>query len=166
VHLADEWLPQSDTERELVITIQTTTWRLSRAVEMESALFAIVAQQNLESIGEQFGYLTPEAQYALARAAGYMANARAFDQLNRQEGRLQRALDRAKRDLKALIFLRVPTPPEPAQPAAEPEPAPTQEPPSGFVPRKFPKHMPSFSGPQAKEHRRAWLRKNGFTNMA
>ena len=175
VHLADEWLPQSDTERELVITIQTTTWRLSRAVEMESALFAIVAQQNLESIGEQFGYLTPEAQYPLARAAGYMANARAFDQLNRQEGRLQRALDRAKRDLKALISSRVPPPQPPMQPetpAAEPDPKPEQAPapaqtnPTGFVPRKYPKNMPTFSGPQGKEHRRAWLRKNGFTNMA
>src|SRR5277367_2326794 len=47
VHLNAEWLPQTDTERELVITIQSTTWRLSRAVEMESALFAIVAHQNL-----------------------------------------------------------------------------------------------------------------------
>jgi hypothetical protein len=172
-HLTSEWLPQADAERELVTTIQTTTWRLSRVVEMESALFAIVAQQHFDSTCEQFSYLAPEACYPLARAAGYMANARAFDQLNRQEGRLQRALDRAKRDLKALIGSRVP-PPEPAMQsetqaapaAAEPEPAPTQANPSGFVPRKYPRNMPTFSGPQAKEHRRAWLRKNGHTNMA
>jgi hypothetical protein len=165
-HLTAEYLPQSEAERELVITIQTTTRRHSRAIELESALFAIVAQQQLESIAEQFGDLPEAAQYPLARAAGYKANARAFEQLNRQEGRLQRALDRAKRDLKALIFSRVPLPPpEPAQqsetPAAEPapDPAPAQ---TGFVPRKFPRNMPSFSGPQAKEHRRAWLRKNSF----
>jgi hypothetical protein len=168
-YLVDEYLPQSDAERELVTTIQTTTWRLSRAVEMESALFAIVAQQHFDSTCEQFSNLSPEACYPLARAAGYMANARAFDQLNRQEGRLQRVLDRAMRDLKSLIASRVP-PPEPAQQAAEPTPKPEQstaEPtPSGFVPRKFPKNMPSFSGPQAKEHRRAWLRKNASTNMA
>jgi hypothetical protein len=171
VHLTDEWLPQSDAERELVITIQSTTWRISRAVEMESALFAIVAQQHLESVGEQFGHLPEGARYPLARAAGYMANARAFDQLNRQEGRLQRVLDRTTRELKALIISRVPPPPpEPVQqaetPAAEPQPAPTPETPSGFVPRKYPKHMPSFSGPQAKEHRRAWLRKNRPENLA
>jgi hypothetical protein len=167
VHLTAEWLPQSDAERELVITIQSTTWRLSRAVEMESALFAIVAQQHLESMGEQFGHLDPQARYALARAAGYLANARAFDQLNRQEGRLQRALDRAQRELRSLIISRVPSPPpQPAQQAPEPEAAPTPETTSGFVPRKFPKHMPSFSGPQAKEHRRAWLRKNRPENLA
>jgi hypothetical protein len=172
-HLATEWLPQSDTERELVTTIQTTTWRISRAVEMESALFAIVTQQNLESIAEQFGHLPEGAQYPLARAAGYMANARAFDQLNRQEGRLQRVLDRTARELKALIFSRVvssvpPPPPEPVQQTETPvaEPAPAQPTPTGFVPRKYPKHMPSFSGPQAKEHRRAWLRKNRSENMA
>jgi hypothetical protein len=164
-HLNSHWLPQSDTERELVITIQSTTWRLSRVVEMESALFAIVTEQHLESIGEKFGYLDPRAQYPLARAAGYLANSRAFDQLNRQEGRLQRLLDRTTRELKSLIGSRIP-PSEPARQAAEPEPAPAQETPSGFVPRKFPKHMPSFSGPQAKEHRRAWLRKNRPENLA
>jgi hypothetical protein len=173
-HLAGEWLPRNDAERELITTIQTTTWRLSRAVEMESALFAIVAQQNIESIAEQFGHLDPNAQYSLARAAGYMANARAFDQLNRQEGRLQRALDRANRELKALVFGRIPDPepiaqpmPQPtAAPVTEPEPTPAQEKPSGFVPPKSPKPMPRFSGPQAKEHRRAWLRKNRSANMA
>jgi hypothetical protein len=161
-HLTDEYLPQTDTERELITTIQTTTWRISRAIEMESALFAIVAQQHLESTREQFGHLPEGAQYPLARAAGYMANSRAFDQLNRQEGRLQRTLDRATRELKALIVSRVP-PPQPARPAATPEPAPAS---SGFVPRKFPKHMPTFSGPQAKEHRRTWLRKNAPENLA
>jgi hypothetical protein len=169
-HLTGEYLPQSEAERELVTTIQSTTWRLSRAVEMESALFVIVAQQNIESIGEQFGHLDPQAQYALARAAGYLANARAFDQLNRQEGRLERALTKAKRELHGLIVSRVPSPPpEPVQqaetPAPEPEAAPAPAP-TGFVPRKFPKHMPSFSGPQAKEHRRAWLRKNRTENLA
>jgi hypothetical protein len=138
---------------------------------MESALFAIVAEQQIESIAEKFGYLDPRAQYPLARAAGYMANARAFDQLNRQEGRLQRVLDRTTRELKALILSRVP--PQPTEraaqteaPVAQPEPAPTPETQTGFVPRKYPKHMPAFSGPQAKEHRRAWLRKNRSENLA
>jgi hypothetical protein len=169
-HLNDAWLPRTDAERELVITIQSTTWRISRAVEMESALFAIVAQQKLESIAEQFGHLDPQAQYALARAAGYMANARAFDQINRQEGRLQRALDRARRELQTLIMGRVPDPEPAAPPTAAPEAEPEQvhaaDKPSGFVPPKYPKHMPSFSGPQAKEHRRAWLRKNRSANLA
>jgi hypothetical protein len=172
-HLNSHWLPQSDTERELVITIQSTTWRLSRVVEMESALFAIVTEQHLESIGEKFGYLDPRAQYPLARAAGFLANARAFDQINRQEGRLERALAKANRELNALIMSRVQLPPSEPAPHAEPpvaepapEPAPASETPSGFVPHKSPKRMPSFSGPQAKEHRRAWLRKNRNENLA
>jgi hypothetical protein len=172
-HLTSEWVPQSDAEREIVLTIQSTMWRLSRAVEMESALFAIVAQQKLESIAEQFGHLDSNAQYALARAAGYMANARAFDQLNRQEGRLERALAKAKRELKALMVSRVPSPVPPLEtacqaemPAEEPPPAAVQPNPTGFVPRKYPKHMPTFTGPNAKTYRSMWLQKNGFANLA
>ena len=120
------------------------------------------------------------AQYSLAEAAGYLANTRAFDQLSRQEGRLQRALDRARREILMLASTRPPEPPpEPAKPEAKPEPqaevkpaadpAPTPAPtapPSGFVPPKYPRNMPSFSGPQAKEHRRQWLRKNASANLA
>jgi hypothetical protein len=168
-HLTGQYRPQSDPERELVITVQNTTWRLNRAVELEFGLYAISTQQQMESIEAQFGDQTPEARRAIAQAAGYLANARAFDQLNRQEGRLQRLLDRTKRELNALIASRVP-PPEPAKqaeaPPAAPPAQPTAQPQNGFVPRKYPKHMPTFTGPNAKTYRSMWLQKNGFANLA
>jgi hypothetical protein len=168
VYLSDQWKPATDTQREIVLTIQNTTWRLNRVVELESSLYAISAEQQSESIAEQFPDQDPSALAALARAAGYLANLRAFDQLSRQEGRLQRILDRAKKEIITLISQRIPDPP-PVPPvteevAAEPAPAPPATP-IGFVPPKYPRHMPSFSGPQAKEHRRAWLRKNGIKNQ-
>jgi hypothetical protein len=164
-HLTAQYRPQSDTERELIVTVQNTTWRLNRAVELEFGLYAVSTQQQMESIDAQFGDQTPEARRALAQAAGYLANARAFDQLNRQEGRLQRLLDRTKRELAALIASRIP-PPEPARQAADPAPQPAAQPQNGFVPRKYPKHMPAFTGPNAKTYRAAWLQKNGFANLA
>jgi hypothetical protein len=164
-HLTGHYRPQTDTERELVTTVQNTTWRLNRAVELEFGLYAISTQQQMESIDAQFGDQTPEARHALAQAAGYLANARAFDQLNRQEGRLQRLLDRTKRELIALISSRVP-PPESTKQAAEPSPAETPDPQNGFVPRKYPKNMPAFTGPNAKTYRSQWLQKNGFANLA
>jgi len=174
----NQWKPRTDTEREIVLTIQNTTWRLNRVEQLESSLYAFCAQQHLDEIAEQFPKHDHFAQYSLAEAAGYLANTRAFDQLSRQEGRLQRALDRARREILMLASTRPPEPPpapqpEPAKPetapAAEPTPAPTETataPPSGFVPPKYPKNMPSFSGPQAKEHRRQWLRKNASANLA
>jgi hypothetical protein len=102
-----------------------------------------------------------------------MANSKAFDQLHRQEARLERALTKAKRELKTLVVSRVVSrvpPPEPAQqaeaPAAEPVPTAAQPNPTGFVPRKYPKHMPAFTGPNAKTYRSIWLQKNGFANLA
>ena len=176
----NQWKPRTDTEREIVLTIQNTTWRLNRVEQLESSLYAFCAQQHLDEIAEQFPKHDHFAQYSLAEAAGYLANTRAFDQLSRQEGRLQRALDRARREILMLASTRPPEPPpEPAKPEAKPEPqaevkpatdpAPTPAPtapPSGFVPPKYPRNMPSFSGPQAKEHRRQWLRKNASANLA
>jgi hypothetical protein len=168
-YLNEQWKPSTETQREIVLTIQNTTWRLNRVVELESSLYAISAQQQTESIAEQFPDQDPSALAALARAAGYLANLRAFDQLSRQEGRLQRALDRAKKEIILLVSQRIPDPP-PVAPvtkddAAGPAPA-SPAAPIGFVPPKYPRNMPSFSGPQAKEHRRQWLRKNGFQKQA
>jgi hypothetical protein len=172
-HLNDQWKPRTDAESEIVLTIQNTSWRLNRIVELEFSAYAIGAQQQLEAMDAQFGEQTPPARFALARAAAYLANPRAFDQISRQEGRLQRALDRAKRELVALLSTRTESPEPAPEPPAETTEAPIAEVisekpanPSGFVPPKFPRNMPKFSGPQAKEHRRLWLRKHGFSNMA
>jgi hypothetical protein len=176
-YLHDQWKPLTDAENEIVLTIQNTSWRLNRIVELEFSAYAIGAHEQLESIDERFGEQTPSARFSLARAAAYLANPRAFDQISRQEGRLQRALDRAKREILSLVSTR-PVSPEPAaEPVSEPpaeavavpvtEAAPeAKQPASGFVPSKYPRNMPKFSGPQAKEHRRLWLRKHGLANVA
>jgi hypothetical protein len=169
--LTDHWQPRTDAERELIVTIQNTTWRRNRAVDLEFSLFALGARNHIEEIGEKFSDQTSSVQYALAEAAAYSAKVRVFDQLWRQEGRLNRILDRADRELKALIAERPPEPDPiqevepPAEPPAESPAAQPANPPSGFVP-SIPKNMPKFSGPQAKEHRRQWLRKHRAANMA
>ena len=108
VHLNGQWSPRNGDEQELVLTIQNTAWRINRVAELESSLYIISAQQHLEETAEKFPEHDFAVQYSLAQAAGYLANARAFDQLSRQEGRLQRALDRAKRELVTLISMRPP----------------------------------------------------------
>jgi hypothetical protein len=172
-YLTEQWQPRTHRERELLVTIQSATWRRDRAVNLESGLFALGARKHLEEIGEKFSDHTTSVQYSLAEAAAYSTNVRVFDQLWRQEGRLNRMIDRAERELKALIAER-PLQPEPAgeaapqpteQPTGQPAPKPAN-PPTGFVPSAFPKNMPKFSGPQAKEHRRQWLRKHSPSNIA
>jgi hypothetical protein len=170
VHLHATWQPQTDIERELVLTIQNTTWRLNRVVELEFSLFAVGAQQQLAAIEEQFPDQPLHGQYALARAAAYVANLKAFDQISRQEGRLQRLLDRSNKEIHLLASQRpaVPQPVPQPEPAAEPVPAPvsaTPAAPSGFVPSKYPANMPVFEGKRQGEHRRRWLRANGYKNL-
>jgi len=173
-----DYQPQTDVERELVLTIQNTMWRLSRVVELEFSLFAVGAQQQLASIEERFPDQPLHGQYALARAAAYVANIKAFDQVSRQEGRLQRLLDRSNKEIHFLTSQRpavhqnvaqtVPQPGPQPEPAAEPIPAPDKTPaanPSGFVPSKYPANMPVFEGKRQGEHRRRWLRANGYKNL-
>jgi hypothetical protein len=169
--LTAQYQPKTEEERDLLRTIQDTTWRLNRVVELEFSLYAAESQKHLESVEEQFGEQDPSARRALARAAAYLANLKAFEQISRQEGRLQRALDRAQRELLARIDLR------PQFLAAQPQP-PTSTPtpidpflapratPTGFVPSKYPADMPDFTGqPHMSEKRRRWLRQNGYKTL-
>ena len=170
IHLQATWQPQTDIERELCLTIQNTTWRLNRVVELEFSLFAVGAQQQLASIEEQFPDQPLHGQYALARAADYVANLKAFDQISRQEGRLQRLLDRSNKEIHFLTSQRpaVPQPIPQPEPAVEPVPATVSANPaaqSGFVPSKYPANMPVFEGKRQGEHRRRWLRANGYKNL-
>jgi hypothetical protein len=163
--------PQNEEERNLVTTIQNTNWRLQRIVELEFSLYAIESHKQLDAVDAQFGAQAPHARQALARAAAFAANLKAFEQISRQEGRLQRALDRAQRELLARIDLR------PQFLAAQPQP-PTSTPtpidpflapratPTGFVPSKYPADMPDFTGqPHMSEKRRRWLRQNGYKTL-
>jgi hypothetical protein len=178
--LRKDYQPQSDSERELVLTIQNTMWRLSRVVELEFSLFAVGAQQQLAAIEERFPDQSLHGQYALARAAAYVANIKAFDQVSRQEARLQRLLDTTNKEIHFLTSQRPAvhqnvsqTVTQPAPQHAEsapPEPSLTADAapaatPSGFVPSKYPANMPIFEGKRQGEHRRRWLRANGYKNL-
>ena len=168
VHLNETWQPRTDIERELVLTMQSTTWRLHRVVELEFSLYLVGAEQQLAAIDEQFGEQPQHARYALARAAAYQANLKGFDQISRQEGRLQRLLDRSRKEICALVLLRPPVTAQAAQPApATPpaQPAAAPNPPSGFVPSKYPADMPLFEGRHQGDRRRTWLRANGYKNL-
>ena len=161
--LEAEWQPHTEDERELILTIQTTTWRLNRVVELEFSLYAIETDKHLESIDAQFGEQDPAARHALARAAAYLANLKAFEQISRQESRLQRALDRAHREIRALAVHRVSIE-ESSAPQTQTTsltPAPT----AGFVPSKYPANMPTFTGPHRNEKRHRWLRQNGYKHL-
>ena len=150
-------------------------WRLNRVVELEFSLFAVGAQQQLASIEERFPDQPLHGQYALARAAAYVANIKAFDQVSRQEARLQRLLDRSNKEIRLLTSQRptvhqtvTPDVPQPPQPVAQSETAPVATPvpaSSGFVPSKYPSDMPLFEGRRQGEHRRRWLRANGYKNL-
>jgi hypothetical protein len=166
--LADQYHPRTDEERDALLTIQNTTWRLNRVVELEFSLYASESEKHLAAVDEQFGEQDPAARRALARAAAYVANLKAFEQISRQEGRLQRALDRARRELLARIDLRPQFLAAQArnEPKLQPQPVPVPPPPTGFVPSEYPADMPDFSGqPHMTEKRRRWLRQNGYKNL-
>jgi hypothetical protein len=157
--------PQNEEERNLVTTIQNTNWRLQRIVELEFSLYAIESHKQLDAVDAQFGAQAPHARQALARAAAFAANLKAFEQISRQEGRLQRILERAQRELSSLMSQRVSVPipapaPEPTQP-----PVKTAVPQSGFVSSKYPAHMPIFSGAGQRRKRLQWLKQNGYKNL-
>ena len=162
--LESEWQPRTQAERDLVLTIQNTTWRLNRVVELEFSLYAVETEKHLDAIDAHFGEQPAAARAALARAAAYLANLKAFEQISRQEGRLQRALDRAHREIRQLVLHRLPTETIPMQPQTAAPAAAAQ--PSGFVPSKYPSDMPDFSGqPHMNEKRRRWLRQNGYKDL-
>lgn len=176
--LALKWNPQTEDDRKLVRAVHEAEWRIARIVSVESALYIAVTEQSREAAENAYEG-DEEVISAMARALGYQSNAREFDQLHRQEARLQRLVDRAERELKQRAANRpvFPNPPEPQQPTRIPiEPENCSDSRSSFgepgfvpslsMPARYPPNMPSFSGPQKKEHRRQWLRKHGYGSLA
>lgn len=177
--LAATFQPETDEETDLLQSIVDNRWRVRRLVEMETNLVTLTTFQQIETIHSTYaagyeaahpGLKMPEATVAaIAQAAGFQANARLFEQLSRQQGRLNRAIEKSTRDLRQLIANR------PAQTAPPIEP--------GFVPPKsetpevivadarkpgildgVPPHildrMPVFAGNSAEMHQAQWLKKH------
>ncbi len=164
LHLAAQYRPATPEAVILVRRIQEAQWRLDRAFGQENALLQVVADQHHEEIEARFD-AEPALIDALAQAAGMQANARLFGQCYRNESRLQRIIDASIRRLAEITV---------ARPLADHAPTPaarTSTSETGFVPSNpanpdFPKEMPAFTGPLAREKRRQWLRKNGFAHLA
>jgi len=173
--LAQDCHPQTPQERRLVQDIQDTEWRITRVIAIETNLHMVVATQQIETVQAMFGLTDPLESLAMGQVAGFLANSRVFDQLNRQEARLRRLRTQQLRELCARIDNRPKAPPAP-QPAPQPQPAPA----AGFVPPKpetappvpskpglfdgVPDHildrMPNFVGKTAEMHQKEWLKKH------
>ena len=146
--------PATPAQEDTVQNIQDTHWRLTRVVAIEANLHVLGTQQHLASIDEQFGTdLTKPERYALAQAAAFQAHARAFEQLSKQEGRLNRVLVALRKEIAAIIDMRRRLAMAPPAPAAIP---------NGFVRAPVPQ-MPTFTGPMADIKKRNWLRQHGLT---
>ncbi len=164
----------AETEEELALVqdIVDARWRVRRVFGQESALFTLTAEQQRAHVETMFE-ADSETITQLARAAGFQANARLFNQLWTAEARLCRRAEQARRALVQLVDARrieTPDPVEVAELSLAPEPK-TQTAASGFVPQPsadsvFPPHMPRFAGPLKKENRRQWLRKHGYNSLA
>jgi hypothetical protein len=165
-YLRDRFHPATPEHEEIVQKMQDARWRMARVVAIESNLHTVSIHQHLSAIDEQFGPdIDAEARYALAQAVGYQANARTFEQLSKQEARLQRTLTALEKQLTSGPVL-LPTPP---RIRAVAPPAPVPQPENGFVPNKYlpdyPADMPVFTGTGQRRKRQQWLRQNGYKNL-
>jgi hypothetical protein len=173
VDIAQGYDPQTPTEKRLAQAIQDTAWRIQRVISIETNLHLIVAMEQAPAIQTQFGIDDPIESFSLGQVSGYLAHARAFDQLNKHEARLRKLNDKQIRELCTIIVNRPPPEPQPA-----PQPAPAQA--TGFVSSKpetpaaptakpgvldgVPQHildgMPTFVGKTAEMHQAQWLKKH------
>jgi hypothetical protein len=163
-HLRNLMHAENPAQEEIVQKMQDARWRMARVVAIESNLYVVSTNQHLAAIDEQFGPDIDDAsRYALAQSAGYQANARTFDQLSKQEARLQRTITALQKEFASIEV--APTPIALPTPTAIPAPAP----PIGFVPSthlpNYPAHMPVFTGTGQRRKRIQWLRQNGYKNL-
>ncbi len=168
-----EFNPQTPEQVRLVEVLQDTQWRLDRVIALDHNLHAVGAAQHLDQAESEFRACFTEemddsSRYALAQVLAFRTNARAFDQLARQEARLRRLHDRTR---KELALLQVPAPAPPIAPRPD-RPAPART--NGFVSppsaqpavsaQASPSPMPQFTGPMADIKRKQWLRRQNSLN--
>ncbi len=160
--------PQNEEEHRFVQLLQDTEWRLGRISGLESGLLAIGSAQHLDSVHENYGPLDQITAETLAQSAGFLANARAFDQLSRHEARLRRLYDKTERELIQLIAQRGVSPETstvgsvpkvPSAPFIPTRPAPAPAPVNKST-------MPKFTGPLRKQHRKEWIRTQTRKNVS
>jgi hypothetical protein len=187
-NLKSDYGAETAEELELLQSILDNHWRHRRLSELDKNLYNLGAYRQRGEIlatyvpyrEARFNYTMDDCEVdAVAESAGFAANHRLFEKIWRQQGRLQRQIDKDSRRLEQLIADRK------ARKADEPAPAPSPD--SGFVPPKsenpaptasaphepssksslfedVPPHilarMPNFVGKTAEKHQIDWLRKH------
>jgi hypothetical protein len=179
--LAATYQPETDEEIDLVQAILDNRWRHRRLSAMEVHLTTLVTFQHRAEVLANFvpdfesrtnNKLTESDITFMAEVAGFSAKHRLFDQIWRQQGRLQRRIDKAARQLdeilagrRALARARAMRSHPPASvtgfvpPKSEPAPKPAV---LDGVPQRLLDEMPNFVGETAEKHQREWLKKRGY----
>ena len=133
--LSDLYKPATDEERVLLQSILDCEWRLNRITQIEAS---IQFKGELE-FKDKFQDHTPAERFHLIKAETYLKYEKPLRNLNIQEARLRRTLDKSKTELKKLQAFRFQQE-FAARQAAEnaqsraPKPSPTtRHPQNGFV---------------------------------
>jgi hypothetical protein len=122
--LFTEYNPTDDKERELVQRLADTTWRLLRVPALESGLFALGRIQ----FQDMFADRKPEVRAALIDAQSLVAFQKQFNNLNLQESRLLRQLEKVRKELSELQSRRAAS----TESSARHKPQPARAPDIGF----------------------------------
>jgi hypothetical protein len=94
----DEYQPKGATEQHLVQSIADTAWRLNRIPALETNLLTLGIVDHAAALSVDH----PQAHDALAMAAAFRENTRAFAALSMHGHRLSRQFERALQQLRAL----------------------------------------------------------------
>jgi hypothetical protein len=99
----DDYKPRGIGEVELVQMLADTAWRLRRIPSLETNLLSLAAFEEEDGINTEH----PQIRTALAQAAAWRANDRAFMNLGIQEQRLTRKFLQAQKALEGLQANRI-----------------------------------------------------------
>jgi hypothetical protein len=96
--LLDEYLPNGPTEIQLVQSLTDTSWRMHRVAAVETNLFTLGITEMEDCIRANH----PEAEAALAMAATFRDNVRAFSNISVYSQRLCRQFERTLNQLRQI----------------------------------------------------------------
>ena len=96
--LLDEYLPNGATEIQLVQSLTDTSWRMHRAAAVETNLFTL----GITEMENRIRANHPEAEAALAMAATFRDNVRAFSNISVYSQRLSRQFERTLNQLRQI----------------------------------------------------------------
>jgi hypothetical protein len=96
--LLDEYLPNGPTEIQLVQSLTDTSWRMHRVAAVETNLFTL----GITEMEDRIRANHPEAEAALAMAATFRDNVRAFSNISVYSQRLSRQFERTLNQLRQI----------------------------------------------------------------